>query len=201
MVIFTVPIMESRSSPAAEPTTRAAQATVFPILIAISLSHMLNDTLQSVIPAIYPLVKDAFQLSFGQIGLITFTFQLTASLLQPAVGAFTDRRPQPFSLATGMTFTLAGLVLLSFASSYGLLLVSVALIGLGSSVFHPESSRVAHMAAGSRGDWPSRYSRWAATSGLRWARCLPQWCLPPEGRPASSGSRRLPWLGSRSWRG
>jgi len=150
MVIFNLPIMESTSSPAAEPTTRAAQATVFPILIAISLSHMLNDTLQSVIPAIYPLVKDAFQLSFGQIGLITFTFQLTASLLQPAVGALTDRKPQPFSLATGMTFTLTGLVLLSFASTYGLLLVSVALIGLGSSVFHPESSRVAHMAAGHR---------------------------------------------------
>ncbi|HET6485896.1 MAG TPA: MFS transporter [Spirochaetia bacterium] len=142
--------MESRSSPAAEPTTRAAQTTVVPILIAISLSHMLNDTLQAVIPAIYPLVKDAFHLNFAQIGLITFTFQLTASLLQPAVGALTDRRPQPLSLATGMTFTLTGLVLLSLTASYGLLLVSVALIGLGSSVFHPESSRVAHMAAGQR---------------------------------------------------
>ncbi len=116
---------------------RAAQATVVPILIAISLSHMLNDSLQSLIPAIYPLVKDSFRLSFTQVGLITFTFQLTASLLQPVVGALTDRRPQPFSLAAGMTFSLAGLLLLSAAASYGVLLLSVGLIGLGSSVFHP----------------------------------------------------------------
>ena len=124
--------------------------TVFPILIAISLSHLLNDSLQSLIPALYPLVKDAFRLSFTQIGLITFTFQLTASLLQPIVGALTDRRPQPFSLATGMAFTLIGLVSLSFARSYGMLLGSVGLIGLGSSVLHPESARVAYMAAGGR---------------------------------------------------
>jgi len=129
---------------------RAAELTVFPILIAISLSHMLNDSLQSLIPAIYPLVKDTFQLSFAQIGLITFTFQITASLLQPAVGAITDHRPQPFSLATGMGFTLVGLILLSFAHTYGVLLVAVGLVGLGSSVFHPESSRVAYMAAGGR---------------------------------------------------
>ncbi len=130
--------------------SQAATATVFPILIAISLSHMLNDSLQSLIPAIYPLVKDAFRLNFAQIGLITFTFQITASLLQPVVGAVTDHRPQPFSLATGMGFTLAGLILLSLAHSYGLLLVAVGLVGLGSSVFHPESSRVAYMAAGGR---------------------------------------------------
>jgi FSR family fosmidomycin resistance protein-like MFS transporter len=143
--------MESEPSPArAGSAARAAEATVFPILFAISLSHLLNDSLQSLIPAIYPLVKAAFRLSFTQIGLITFTFQLTASLLQPVVGALTDRRPQPFSLATGMAFTLIGLVLLSFARSYGMLLVSVGLIGLGSSVFHPESSRVAYMAAGGR---------------------------------------------------
>ena len=129
---------------------RAAEMTVFPILIAISLSHMLNDSLQSLITAIYPVVKDSFHLSFTQIGLITFTFQVTASLLQPVVGALTDHRPQPFSLATGMGFTLIGLVALSFAQSYGLLLLSVGLIGLGSSVFHPESSRVAYMAAGGR---------------------------------------------------
>ena len=130
--------------------SRAAGATVFPILIAISLSHMLNDSLQSLIPAIYPLVKEAFRLNFAQIGLITFTFQITASLLQPVVGAVTDHRPQPFSLATGMGFTFAGLILLSLVHSYGLLLLAVGLVGLGSSVFHPESSRVAYMAAGGR---------------------------------------------------
>ena len=117
----------------ADSTTRAAEATVFPILVAISLSHLLNDSLQSLIPAIYPLVKESFRLSFAQIGLITFTFQLTASLLQPVVGALTDRRPQPFSLATGMGFTLCGLVLLSFARTYPALLVSVGLVGLGNA--------------------------------------------------------------------
>ena len=124
--------------------------TVFPILVAISLSHLLNDSLQSLVPALYPLVKDAFGLSFTQIGLITLTFQLTASLLQPIVGALTDRRPQPFSLAAGMAFTLIGLVSLSFTRSYGMLLGSVGLVGLGSSVLHPESARVAYMAAGGR---------------------------------------------------
>jgi MFS transporter, FSR family, fosmidomycin resistance protein len=143
--------MRSKAFPAqADSAIRAAEATVFPILVAISLSHMLNDTLQSLIPAIYPLVKDAFRLSFTQIGLITFTFQITASLLQPVVGALTDHRPQPFSLAAGMGFTLAGLVILSLSQSYGLLLLAVGLVGLGSSVFHPESSRVAYMAAGGR---------------------------------------------------
>ncbi|HVP19146.1 MAG TPA: MFS transporter, partial [Spirochaetia bacterium] len=143
--------MRSEPSPAQTGSViRAAEVTVFPILIAISLSHMLNDTLQSLIPAMYPLVKDAFRLSFTQIGLITFTFQVTASLLQPVVGAVTDHRPQPFSLAAGMGFTLAGLVILSLAQTYGLLLLAVGLVGLGSSVFHPESSRVAYMAAGGR---------------------------------------------------
>lgn len=142
--------MAAASSTQHGDAARAAGATVFPILFAISVSHLLNDSLQSLIPAIYPLVKESFRLSFTQIGLITFTFQLTASLLQPAVGAFTDRRPQPYSLAAGMCFSLAGLVLLAVAPSYGVLLAAVGLIGLGSSVFHPESSKVANMAAGGR---------------------------------------------------
>jgi len=127
-----------------------ARATSYGVLLAISVSHLLNDTLQSLIPAIYPVVKDGFHLSFAQVGLITLAFQLTASLLQPVVGAFTDRRPQPFSLAAGMGFTLVGLALLAVVTSYGALLVSVALVGMGSSIFHPESSRVAHLAAGER---------------------------------------------------
>jgi MFS transporter, FSR family, fosmidomycin resistance protein len=127
-----------------------ARATSYGVLTAISASHLLNDTLQSLIPAIYPLVKDGFHLSFAQIGLITLVFQLTASILQPIVGAVTDRRPQPFSLAAGMSLTLVGLVLLSVVESYGALLISVAMIGMGSSIFHPESSRVAHLAAGHR---------------------------------------------------
>lgn len=124
--------------------------TVFPILFAISLSHLLNDVLQSLIPAIYPLIKENFKLSFTQIGLITLTFQMAASILQPFVGIYTDRRPQPYSLAVGMGFTLSGLVMLSLAPNFIMLIVSVALVGIGSSIFHPEASRMAHLASGGR---------------------------------------------------
>lgn len=129
---------------------RAAHQTVFPVLFAISFSHLLNDTIQSIIPSIYPLLKENFLLSFVQIGLITLTFQTAASLLQPLVGLYTDKKPQPFSLAIGMTFSFAGLVLLAHADRFLLVLVSVGLIGAGSSVFHPEASKVAYMAAGPR---------------------------------------------------
>jgi FSR family fosmidomycin resistance protein-like MFS transporter len=127
-----------------------ATRTTFSILVAISFCHLLNDMMQSLLPALYPMLKSSYALSFGQIGLLTFTFQLTASLLQPVVGALTDRTPRPYSLATGMGFTLVGLILLAYASHYGLLLLAAALIGSGSSVFHPESSRVARMASGGR---------------------------------------------------
>ena len=138
---------------AAEPTItppKAAENTVFAVLIAISVSHLLNDTIQSVIPAIYPILKQSFQLSFTQIGLITLAFQLTASLLQPFVGLYTDHRPKPYSLAIGMTFTLVGLLILSRASNFPVILCSAALVGMGSSIFHPEASRLARMASGGR---------------------------------------------------
>lgn len=128
----------------------AAARAAMSILLAISFSHMLNDLMQSLLPAIYPLLKDSYGLTFGQIGWLAFTFQLTASLLQPLVGSYTDRRPMPFSLATGMGSTLAGLLLLSWAQNYTVLLIAAALIGLGSSIFHPESSRVARMASGGK---------------------------------------------------
>jgi FSR family fosmidomycin resistance protein-like MFS transporter len=129
---------------------RAAETTVFAVLIAISFSHMLNDMIQSLLPAIYPILKTTYQLDFSQVGLITLTFQLTASLLQPVVGIVTDRKPMPFSLPIGMGLTLIGLLLLSRAGSYPLLLVAAGMVGLGSSIFHPESSRVARMASGGR---------------------------------------------------
>ena len=128
----------------------AATGTVTAILLAISFSHMLNDTIQSLLPAIYPFLKDSFHLTYTQIGLITLTFQCTASLLQPVVGIVTDRRPRPYSLAVGMGFSLAGLLLLSQASSFAEILLAAALVGLGSAIFHPESSRVARMASGGR---------------------------------------------------
>ena len=132
------------------PRATGAGATAFGILVAISFCHMLNDMMQSLLPALYPMLKSSYALTFGQIGLLTFTFQFTASLLQPVIGALADKSPRPYSLAAGMSFTLVGLVLLAFAGSYALLLVAAALIGTGSSVFHPESSRVARMASGGR---------------------------------------------------
>ena len=129
---------------------QAVARTAFPILAMLSVCHFLNDMMQSLLPAIYPLLKTNFALDFGQIGLITLTFQITASLLQPFVGIYTDKRPMPYSLAIGMGFTLIGLLLLSRASSFPMLLAAAALVGLGSSVFHPESSRVARMASGGR---------------------------------------------------
>jgi MFS transporter, FSR family, fosmidomycin resistance protein len=135
-------------SPAANRHVR--DATVFTVLAAISFSHLLNDTIQSLLPAIYPLFKSSFHLSFGQIGLVAFSQQLTASLLQPLVGLYTDRRAMPYSLVSGMTCTLVGLLLLSVAASLPALLAAAALMGLGSAVFHPESSRVARMASGGR---------------------------------------------------
>jgi MFS transporter, FSR family, fosmidomycin resistance protein len=136
------------SQAAVERTAR--EGTTFPVLFAISFCHGINDMIQSLLPAIYPLLKASFGLSFTQIGLVTLTYQLTASLLQPIVGLAADRRPAPFSLPAGMTFTLAGLFLLARASSYPMLLFGAALFGVGSSIFHPESSRVARMAAGGR---------------------------------------------------
>jgi FSR family fosmidomycin resistance protein-like MFS transporter len=136
--------MTSRTETSTQP--RAS----FVVLGALSVAHGINDTLQSVIPAIYPLLKTAFALSFAQIGLITFVNQATASLLQPLVGWYTDKFPKPFSLAIGMTSTLAGLALLAWAWTFPLVLVSVALIGIGSSVFHPEASRIARLASGGR---------------------------------------------------
>src|SRR6266566_461541 len=122
--------------------------TVFKILLAISFCHLLNDTVQSLIPAIYPILRTSFHLNLGQIGLIALTSQVTASLLQPLVGLYTDRRPQPYSLAVGMGITLIGLLAFSIAPSFGTILIAAALVGIGSAVFHPESSRVARMASG-----------------------------------------------------
>jgi MFS transporter, FSR family, fosmidomycin resistance protein len=128
----------------------AVESTTFAILLSLSFCHMLNDTMQSLVPAIYPVLKTSYGLDFGQIGLITLAFQLTSSLLQPLVGFAADRRPMPYSLPVGMGFTLFGLFLLSRAGSFGTIMVAAAMVGVGSSVFHPESSRVARMASGGR---------------------------------------------------
>ncbi len=134
----------------AEAARPAATAVALPVLISLGFCHMLNDLMQSLIPALYPMLKQQFDLDFTQIGLITLSFQLTASLLQPTVGIYTDRRPQPYSLAVGMGATLIGLVLLSMAHNYAMVVFAASMVGVGSAVFHPEASRVARMASGGR---------------------------------------------------
>ncbi|PWR21463.1 MFS transporter [Zavarzinia aquatilis] len=140
--------MSDTSITAAGRPPSSAAGTTYAILLAISFCHMLNDLMQATLPAIYPMLKDNFALDFGQIGLVTFTFQVTGSILQPFVGIYTDRHPKPYSLVVGMGLTLCGLALISQAWSYPMLLAGAALLGSGSSIFHPESSRVARLASG-----------------------------------------------------
>lgn len=142
--------MQTRMSSNPLPSHSTADTTVVQIILAVSLGHFLNDLMQSLIPAAYPLLKDNLALSFSQIGLITLVFQGTASILQPLVGLYTDRRPLPYAMSAGMASTGVGLVLLARAESFGVVLLAVALIGLGSSIFHPEASRIARLAAGMR---------------------------------------------------
>ncbi len=131
-------------------TTTTATATAFTVILAVSFCHGINDIMQSLLSAIYPLLKDNYGLDFWQIGLLTFTFQVTASLLQPVVGLITDKRPMPYSLPVGMASSLVGLIVLAYAGHYWLLLIGASLIGIGSAVFHPESSRIARLASGGR---------------------------------------------------
>lgn len=143
-------MVEEAASSTGIQSEQSEQNSVVLVLFALSLSHMLNDVMQSLLPAVYPILKAQYSLTFTQVGLITFTFQLTASLLQPVVGMATDRRPQPYSLAISMIFTFCGLILLSMANSFYFILIAAAMVGIGSSVFHPEASRVARLASGGR---------------------------------------------------
>ncbi|NKC03036.1 MFS transporter [Brucella haematophila] len=137
-------------SAAQQPSNSGADNTVLTIILATSMGHFLNDMMQSLLPAIYPMLKENYSLSFWQIGLLTFTFQMTASILQPLVGIYTDRKPMPYSLSFGMGCTLVGLILLATAHHYSVLLMGAACVGFGSSVFHPEASRVARLASGGK---------------------------------------------------
>jgi FSR family fosmidomycin resistance protein-like MFS transporter len=137
-------------NPAATGAAPALPSTTLPVLFGLSLAHLLNDMMQSLVPAIYPIIKETHGLDFGQIGLITFTFQLTASLFQPAVGFYTDKRPMPYSMVMGMAFTLIGLIVLAWAPSYMMLILGAVMVGTGSSIFHPEATRVARVASGGR---------------------------------------------------
>ena len=164
--------MQSTANPVqTDAPKHVPEKLVFSILLAAAFCHFLNDMVQSLIPAIYPLLKTSFHLDFGQVGLITLTYQITASLLQPLIGHFNDRHPRPYSLAIGMGFTLIGLVTLSRVSTYSMLLCGAALVGMGSAVFHPESSRVVRMVSGGQHGFAQRSFKWVATPAHRWARC------------------------------
>ncbi len=160
----------------------AENSTDFGILGAISASHFLNDMIQSLVFAIYPVLQSGFDLSFAQIGMITLTYQITASLLQPAVGVYTDRRPLPYSLPIGMGFTLLGLLLLSIAPTFPMLLLAAGLVGMGSSVFHPESSRVARMASGGRHGLAQSVFQVGGNMGSSLGPLLAAWIIVPRGR-------------------
>ncbi|TCV97059.1 FSR family fosmidomycin resistance protein-like MFS transporter [Luteibacter rhizovicinus] len=177
--IEAIPVDVDSSSPA---IVSAVESPAFGIIGAISLSHFLNDMIQSLILAIYPILKSGFHLSFGQVGLITLTYQVTASLLQPVVGMFADRRPMPYSLPVGMGFTLFGLLLLSRAQTFDMLLVAAALVGTGSSIFHPESSRVARMASGGRHGLAQSLFQLGGNAGSSLGPLLAAWVIVPHGQ-------------------
>jgi FSR family fosmidomycin resistance protein-like MFS transporter len=166
------------------------QRTVFSVLVAISFSHLLNDTMQSLIPSTYPLLKKTLNLNFSQLGLVTFCFQLTASLLQPFVGMYTDKRPKPFSLAAGMCFTLVGLILLSRAGQFAVVLIAVSLIGVGSAVFHPEASRLAWMASGGRRGMAQSVFQLGGNAGSSLGPLLAAELIAPY----ANGQSRIAWF-------
>src|SRR5713226_5750650 len=171
----------------ADGASDAGSKTVFKVLLAISFCHLLNDTVQSLLPAIYPLLRDTFHLDFGQIGLISFTSTFTASLLQPLVGLYSDGHHKPYFLAIGMAITLIGLVTLSLAPSYATVLVAAALVGMGSSVFHPESSRVARMASGGQHGMAQSLFQVGGNAGSALGPLLATFVLP-------RGQRSIAWF-------
>ena len=162
----------------------AAAGPAYVVLIGISFSHFLNDTMQSLIASVYPILKDNYALDFAQIGLITLAFQFTASLLQPLVGHFTDKKAQPFSLAIGMSSTFFGLLLLSIAHQYSVILIAAALIGLGSAVFHPESARIARLASGGRYGFAQSVFQLGGSFGTSMGPVLAALIVVPFGQPS-----------------
>ena len=179
----------------ARPQPTPGQTTAFAIILSISLCHMLNDIMQSLLAAIYPMLKDDFALDYWQIGLLTMAFQVTASLLQPAVGIFTDRKPLPWSLPFGMASTFCGLILLAFAPNYPLLLAGASLIGIGSAIFHPEASRVARMASGGRFGLAQSLFQVGGNFGTAIGPLLAAFIVVPLGRPSVAAFCILAMIG------
>jgi len=175
------PLLQPIAAPAIQGVA-VPEPVRYGILGAISFSHFLNDLMQSILLAIYPLLKGEFALNFAQIGMITLTYQITASLLQPIVGAYTDRRPQTYSLAMGMGLTFVGLLTLAFAPNFHMLLLAAALVGSGSSVFHPEASRVARLASGGQHGFAQSFFQVGGNAGSAFGPVLAAWLIIPHGR-------------------
>jgi FSR family fosmidomycin resistance protein-like MFS transporter len=176
--------MSANVSVEAGTRSHVAEGTAFSIILALSFSHFLNDTMQSLVPALYPMLKDNYGLSFAQIGLITLTMQITSSMLQPMVGLVADYKPQPYSLAIGMGVTLVGLVLLAQAGNFWLLLFAAALVGVGSAVFHPEASRVARLASGGRHGLAQSLFQVGGNVGSAIGPILAAFIVIPRGQPS-----------------
>jgi FSR family fosmidomycin resistance protein-like MFS transporter len=160
----------------------AAATTALRILAAVSVCHMLNDMVQSLLPSIYPILKSSFRLNFGQVGLLTLTYQVVASLLQPFIGLYTDRRPMPYALAFGMCLTLAGIATLALAPTFGLLLVAAAIVGAGSAIFHPESSRIARIASGGQHGFAQSFFQVGGSTGSAVGPLLAVFIVLPQGQ-------------------
>jgi FSR family fosmidomycin resistance protein-like MFS transporter len=175
----TPPVSETIEAPAPAPS---AARTLFPILAAVSVCHLLNDMVQSLLPSIYPILKSTFKLDFGQVGLLSLTYQVIASLLQPFIGMFTDRHPVPFALAFGMCFTFAGIVLLAIAPTFGLLLIAAAVVGAGSAIFHPESSRIARIASGGQHGFAQSFFQVGGNTGSAIGPLLAAFIVLPLGQ-------------------
>ena len=180
--VLTEPVIVADVTPGLE--ARAAAGPAYVVLVGISFSHFLNDTMQSLIASVYPILKDAYALNFAQVGMITLAFQFTASLLQPVVGHVTDRKAQPFSLAVGMGSTFIGLLLLSIAGSYSTILIAAALVGLGSAVFHPESARIARLASGGRHGFAQSVFQLGGSFGTSMGPVLAALIVVPFGQPS-----------------
>ncbi len=163
------------------PPPQAAKV-VFRILLAVSVCHLLNDMVQSLLPSIYPILKTSFHLNFGQIGLLSLTYQVVASLLQPFIGLFTDRRPMPYALAGGMCFTLAGIVMLAVAPTFPQLLLAAACVGTGSAIFHPESSRIARIASGGQHGFAQSFFQVGGNTGSAIGPLLAAFIVLPQGQ-------------------
>ncbi len=182
--------MQTTANPVAAPAApHTGEKLVFSILLAAAFCHFLNDMVQSLLPAIYPLLKTSYHLDFGQIGLITLTYQITASLLQPMVGYFNDRHPQPYSLSVGMGLTLIGLVSLSRAGTYPMILVGAALVGMGSAIFHPESSRVVRMVSGGQHGFAQAFFQVGGNTGSALGPLLAAFIIV-----GAHGQERIAWF-------